>query len=303
MNLRRVLGRWLNHTPAIKKLLRRVLRRYLDRKQSEPTSEPPRVARIKPKGWLNSEDEELTPGRELWQDPDEPISHYYRWIWEYLAYLTLLCDIKRDSRVLEIGCHHGRTSRGLLQLLRSPGQYRGFDVDAAQIAEATRILTSRFPNFQYSQVNVFNRHYNPGGTIPASKFIFPYPDKMFDCVYAASVFTHLLPPETENYFKETSRVLAPKGKALFSFMVLDFYQGSGTSTSPNYEFDHAYEHNAGIAVKFAEYPDNLIAYSRDRIEEFARNAGLRILRIIPGLWSNNPGTAVNEQDLVLLKHD
>jgi len=255
----------------------------------------------KPKGWLSSEEEELTPARTFWQDPEESVSHYYRWIWEYLAYLTLLCDVKRDSRVLEIGCHHGRTSRGLLRLLRSPGQYRGFDVDAVQVAEATRILTARAPNFQYSHVDVYNRHYNPGGTIPASKLVFPYPDGMFDCVYAASVFTHFLPLETENYFRETSRVLAPSGKALFSFMVLDFYQGPGTTISPLYEFGHPYGQGAGIAVRFPEYPDDLIAYSRDRIEEYAQNSGLRVLRIVPGMWSESPGLAVNEQDLVLLE--
>lgn len=255
----------------------------------------------KPKGWLSPEEEVLTPDRKFWQDPDETVSHYYRWIWEYLAYLTLLCGVHRTSSVLEIGCHHGRTSRGLLQMLRSPGQYRGFDVDATQVAEATRILTSRSPNFQYTHADVFNRQYNPEGKIPASKFVFPYPDRMFDCVYAASVFTHLLPRETENYFRETRRVLAPEGKALFSFMVLDFYHGPGTTTSPNYEFEHPYEQQAGIAVRRPEYPDALIAYSRDRIEEYARNSRLRVLRIIPGLWSESPGIAVNEQDLVLLE--
>lgn len=255
----------------------------------------------KPKGWLSEEDDQLTPERRFWQDPEEPISHYYRWIWEYLAYLPLLCDVRRDSRILEIGCHHGRTSRGLLQYIRSPGLYRGFDVDPAQIAEATRRITSQAPNFQYLHADVYNRHYNPFGTIKASQFVFPFEAQSFDCVYAASVFTHLLPDETLNYFRETNRVLSPAGKALFSFFVLDFYQGPDTSISTNYEFDHAYGNDASIAVKYPKFPDAVIAYSRGRIEKYARASGLRILRVIPGLWSNRPGIAVNEQDLIVIE--
>src|SRR5687768_9423544 len=82
-----------------------------------------------PKGWLNPEEDALVPPRHLWLGPRDPISHYYRWAWEYLAYLTLLCDLRRESSVLELGCGHGRTARGLLGYLRHPGRYVGLDVD------------------------------------------------------------------------------------------------------------------------------------------------------------------------------
>ena len=57
-----------------------------------------------PKGWLNPEEDALVPPRHLWIGPRDAISHYYRWVWEYLAYLTLLCDLQRESSVLELGC-------------------------------------------------------------------------------------------------------------------------------------------------------------------------------------------------------
>ncbi len=255
----------------------------------------------KAKAWLDHEEDRLTPERVLWQNPDEPISHYYRWIWEYLAYLPLLCRVERHSTILEAGCSHGRTSRGLLQYLRSPGAYFGFDVVKEQIEDATRRITAIAPNFRYSHVDLYNRHYNPGGRIQASEFVFPHDDASFDCVYAASVFTHLLPDELENYFRETSRVLRPGGKALFSFFILDFYDGPGRSISPAYEFDHPFEGAGDVAVKYPEFPDTVIAYSRDRIRRSAELAGLDVERIVPGLWSNRPGLAVNEQDLVLLE--
>ena len=91
-----------------------------------------------------------------------------------------------------------------------------------------------------------------------------------------------------------------KGKALFSFFVLDYYQGSGTTISTNYEFDHCYNGDKQIGIKYTEYPDAVIAYSQERITEYAALAGLKVLRTVPGLWSNNRGIAVNEQDLILL---
>lgn len=254
----------------------------------------------KPKAWLCEEENQLTPARDLWQDPDETISHYYRWIWEYLAYLPLLCDVRRDSRILEIGCSHGRTSRGLLHYVRSPGAYCGFDIDRVQIAEATKRITSCAANFQYFHADVYNRQWNPAGTIPAKNFTFPFEDSTFDCVYAASVFTHLLPEEAEHYFRETRRVLKDSGKALFSFFVRDYYRGPGSTISPRYEFDHDYLGDPEIGVKFPDYPDAVIAYGESRIREYARIAGLEVRRIVRGLWSNSPGIAVNEQDLVVL---
>jgi SAM-dependent methyltransferase len=254
----------------------------------------------KPKGWLNEEEDRLTPEREFWQDPNEPVSHYYRWIWEYLAYLPLLCDAERESKILEIGCSHGRTSRGLLHMIRSPGSYSGFDIVRPQIEQATKLITSMAPNFQYLHADIYSRNYNPEGKVSAEEFIFPYDDSVFDCVYAASVFTHLMPKETEHYFKQTGRVLKETGKALFSFFVLDYYNGAGTTISSNYEFNHRYGEDSEVCIRDPKYPDAVIAYSEKRIREYAAQAGLRVIRIVKGLWSNNPGTAVNEQDLVVL---
>jgi len=259
-----------------------------------------RTKTLRPKSWLGREEARLTPRRNLWQDPGEPVSHYYRWIWEYLAYLTLLCGLRREEMVLEIGCHHGRTSRGLLHYLRHPGGYRGFDVVRRQVEDATRRITSRNGSFLYSHADVHNRYYNPDGKIAARDFVFPYEDGTFDCAYAASVFTHLLPEETVNYFRQTRRVLKDSGRALFSFFVLDRYRGPGTTISPRYEFDHEFRGDPEVRVSLPEFPDAAVAASEKRIREFAETAGLEVRRIIPGLWSNSPGLAVNEQDLVLL---
>jgi SAM-dependent methyltransferase len=261
---------------------------------------PSPEAGVPPKEWLSPEEDTLVPPRRLWIGPGDSIHHYYRWIWEYLAYLTLLCDLRRDSAVLELGCGHGRTARGLLELLRAPGRYCGLDADRARIEDAQARIQRRYPNFQFAWADVHNAHYNPRGTARAAAYVFPFADSSFDVVYAASLFTHLLPDETHRYFQEARRVLKPGGRCLFSFFLLDHYRGPGTTISPLYEFHHELP-GGGAAVRDLAHPDALVGYSAASIRATATGAGLEVVKLLPGLWSESPGLAVNEQDLVLLK--
>ena len=254
-----------------------------------------------PKAWLTPEEDRLVPPRPVWIGPGDSIHHYYRWIWEYLAYLTLLCDLRRDSSVLELGCGHGRTARGLLEYLRAPGRYTGLDADRVRIEDAQARIQARFPNFAFVWADVFSAQYNPAGRSPAAGYVFPFADAAFDVVYAASLFTHLLPEEARRYFGESRRVLKPGGRCLFSAFVLDHYRGAGTTVSPVYEFHHRLE--PGVSVRDAAHPDDLVGYSVEWIRRAADDAGLRLVRVLPGLWSASPGFAVNEQDLLLLELD
>jgi SAM-dependent methyltransferase len=260
-----------------------------------------RKRRELPKAWLTPEEDRLVPPRSVWIGPQDPISHYYRWIWEYLAYLTLLTGLKRDSVVLELGCGHGRTARGLLEYLRSPGEYWGLDVDAARLADARQRLQARFPNFRFVRADVYNRQYNPQGQVTAAAYVFPFDDEKFDVIYAASLFSHLLPEETANYFRQSARVLKRGGKCLFSFFALDNYQGPGTTVSADYVFEQPLKDHEGVATRFADFPDVLIGYRRAVIERLAERGGLRVVRFLPGLWTESTAWAVNEQDLLLLE--
>jgi SAM-dependent methyltransferase len=251
-----------------------------------------------PKAWLNPEEDLLIPPRGLWIGPRDPIQHYYRWIWEYLAYLTLLCDLHREAAVLELGCGHGRTARGLLEYLRSPGRYCGLDVDRERLDDARERIGRRYPNFEFVFADVHNANYNPHGAASASTYVFPFVNGSFDVIYAASLFTHLLPDEARNYFRESRRVLKPDGRCLFSVFLLEHYRGHGTAISPLYEFPHDLEN--GAAVHDLARPDLLVGYSLEWLTASAAQAGLRVVRMLPGLWSNSPGFAVNEQDMLML---
>jgi len=243
----------------------------------------------------------LVPPRDLWVGPQDPLVHFFRWAWEYRAYLGLLCNLRATSSVLEIGCNHGRTMLGLVGLLDPPGCYEGFDILAPQIEFAQREIQSRHPHLRFSIVDVFNGTYNPGGRVSAETLRFPYDSSSFDVAYAASVFTHLVPAAAANYLRETRRVLRPGGRCLFSFFLLDRYRGRGTSSCELYEFEHLIE--GGVATHDAERPEAVIAYSRARLEKLAADAGLRVERVLPGYWTASDDAVTNEQDLVVFVAD
>jgi SAM-dependent methyltransferase len=260
-----------------------------------------RFARERPKAWLSPVEEALVPPRRLWIGPQDSIHHYYRWVWEYLAYLVLLCDLRRDARVLELGCGHGRTARGLIDYLRAPGgQYRGLDVSAERVADAQARIQARYPNFRFLHADVFNADYHAAGRVAAAEYVFPFEAATFDVVYAASLFTHLLPAEAGRYLEESARVLKPGGRCLFSFFLLEHYGGPGTTISPLYEPAHELAGQAGVRVRDLENPGALVAYRLELVERLAGAAGLRVAKVWPGLWCERPGAALNEQDLVLL---
>ncbi len=249
--------------------------------------------------WANWE--KLIPPRSLWVGPQDPVMHFFRWVWEYRAYLTLLCGLRRDSAVLELGCSHGRTALGLLDYLTLPGRYEGLDIVAPQIEFAQRQITPEFPNFKFTVADIRNDIYNPHGSVSAEEFWFPYEAGSFDVVYAASLFTHLLPLAAEHYFQETRRVLKPGGRCLFSFFVLDYYRGTGTTAWSGYEFDHSLPNCEGTAVHDPARPEAVLAFRKQTIENLAERANLRLVDVLPGIWSRSVPYSINEQDLVLLE--
>lgn len=264
--------------------------------EAQPTL-PPIDARWQPAIWPTWD--ALVPPRALWVGPNDPLIHFFRWPWEYRAYLSLLCGLQEDSAVLEIGCNHGRTAMGLLDFLQPPGRYEGLDILPEQIEFAEQHIHTAYPHFGFTLANIYNAAYNPNGQISASTYRFPYADRSFDILYAASVFTHLLPADAANYLRESRRVLRAGGTCCFSFFVQDFYRGKGSSSCELYEFEHPLAN--GVAVYNPAVPEHVIAYHSSVIEQMAADAGLAVTKILPGFWSKTRKDGVNEQDLVVFK--
>lgn len=255
--------------------------------------------RLKNRTWISKREKAMIPPRRLWVTPEDSFIHFLRWGYEYRSYLTLLCKLRPTDKVLELGCHHGRTAMGLVDYLKPPGLYEGLDIQKAQVKWAKACFDNHV--FNFTCVDIYNSRYNPQGQILAGDFVFPYGNNHFNVVYAASVFTHLAPSSVKHFLQEISRVSKPKGKILLSFCLLDFYKGQGTTISRIYEANYGYMHIKGVKIKNPYSPEDLIFYRGNIINQFCKKANLKIIKIIPGYWSNLRKYAVNEQDLLLIE--
>jgi SAM-dependent methyltransferase len=236
----------------------------------------------------------------------EVLEEWFRWAEEWSMLLRVYGGLTPVSRVLEIGCGLGRIAFGLRFLLSPGGTYAGFEIVEEKVRFLREAFAPSYPNFEFTHADVANTEYNPGGAAPASSYEFPYEDGRFDIVFAASVFTHMAPEAVRRYFAESARVLAPGGRCVFSFFLLDNYDPRRPRphgfARPDFDFlHHLPEWGDGFAFAVLENPEQMTAYRLALVERFAAEAGLRVLGDpVPGLWSGAFAHTIGAQDVVVL---
>jgi SAM-dependent methyltransferase len=258
--------------------------------------------------WVSYEPELIPPFHLMQMEGIQVLEEWFRWAEEWSFLLRMYGKISPESRVLEIGCGLGRTAFPLRYIL-TQGSYDGFEISSDKVEFLQKNFTKQYPNFRFILADIHNTFYNPAGEIQAETFKFPYPDSAFDIVYAASIFTHMLPDITEHYFKETARVLQKNGRAVFSFFILDNYRAGHTRpfgfAHTMFDLDHSYG-SYGDSFKIAN-PANveeMTAYKISLLEQFAKNAGLVwVQEPVAGMWSGITDTWVGTQDIVVLRKE
>ncbi|NJK64483.1 MAG: class I SAM-dependent methyltransferase [Synechococcaceae cyanobacterium SM2_3_1] len=95
----------------------------------------------------------------------------------------------------------------------------GLDVHEASINWASRYLSSTSPPVSFKQLDVFNERYNPEGKQITQRIHFPVPDRRFDTIMLASVFSHMRLKDIQVYLQEIARVLAIKRKVYLTIFV------------------------------------------------------------------------------------
>ena len=218
---------------------------------------------------------------------------------EFLAYLQLLAGLKTGESLLDVGCGCGLMALFLRDYLDESGSYAGIDIHRRSISWCEQNIGARHPNFRFAHIDVRSLAYNPQGAHLAENYSFPSEANTFDVVLLKSVFTHMRPPEVENYLAEVSRVLKSGGRCLATFFLLNEEQfrlamegkqelqfGFGEGVSR-----YVYEHS----------PESAIAYDESYVREVLRESGLTLQEpIYYGKWSGRRA-GLSFQDILMLR--
>ncbi|MBC6412789.1 MAG: class I SAM-dependent methyltransferase [Hyphomonadaceae bacterium] len=207
--------------------------------------------------------------------------------------------LKPDMHVLDVGCGQGRMARPLACFLSRDGDYRGFDIVRDGIDWCHRHYAD-LPNFNLIHANVCNRRYNPGGTVSAEDYRFPFEDDAFDLTFLASVFTHMFAGGVENYLSEITRTLKPGGAVLITWFLLN--DVSRRTAHKRFQFRHKVDGVARTTV--SKNPEAAIAFDEDYIRGLYARVGLEISDVEYGQWGR-PGSSRKSsndlQDLVIAR--
>jgi len=93
-----------------------------------------------------------------------------------------------NHKVLEIGSGYGRMASPLSRYLKDRGEYFALEPLPNAVDYCQKNISSRFPNFHFILIDVFNDMYNKTGKYKASEYEFPFPDETFDFIFFAFGF-------------------------------------------------------------------------------------------------------------------
>jgi len=219
-----------------------------------------------------------------------------------LEQLISIGGLRRDARVLDIGCGSGRVAIPLTRYLSS-GSYTGFDISAAAIAWCQAELTSRFPSFTFDHLDVANGHYNRSGQIDAADVRLPYADGSFDFAFATSVFTHLLPRQIIHYADELSRVLRAGGVVFATFFLLNPASESRLASGAADIELPAVVRDEKLGLEYrameARRPERAVAFPEMFVQETFGPTRWSAPGVHPGSWSGG-GPVDHYQDVVIV---
>jgi SAM-dependent methyltransferase len=242
----------------------------------------------------------LSDVAEIWIDKRDPLTppsrvlraggfgaptvkeHQRNGDWHIDEVLVRLAGLKPNYRVLDVGSGIGQKARSLTRFLDT-GSYEGLDISNMGVSWCQENISSRYPNFQFREADIYNSVYRPAGTQNAADFKFPYDSAEFDFVVLFSVFTHMMPKEVNNYLAEIRRVLKPEGTCVASFFLLGDDSSKAVERGWNaHPFPYAFD---GYRLFLEEKPEAAIAYEEKLIRQMYTLHGLQITEpILRGSW-------------------
>jgi SAM-dependent methyltransferase len=184
--------------------------------------------------------------------------------------------LEPGHRILDLGCGVGRFAVAVAGYLNDEGSYVGLDTAGEFIDICDEYIGSKVDGFQFVHAEIFNTHYNRNAAATAAEFRFPFDDAEFDFVFSNSLFTHLVPADADNYFREIGRVLRPGGRTLNTIYLLN-EESSGQIDDGTSKQGEVHPFAEGLArVKKPDNPEAWIALDEAYVRRAHADAGLEI---------------------------
>ena len=248
---------------------------------------------------------ELIPPPELVVDGSSSLASYIRTGATYAGLFKELLPLRPDMAVLEMGSAVGRISRQFIPILSSQGSFTGIDIMPAQVRWCNETIAARFPGFRFIHADIFNTEYNPGGSLKASGYRFPFEDSSLDLVVLTSVFTHMLRNDVAHYLDEIARVLKPEGRCFATFFLFrpeEIGRISAEGTVPRFSFPVFREKGKPVVV-CADSRDleEAVAYERGFLNAMVAASGLKRETDLPGQWLHGPEGCRSGQDVLIFR--
>ena len=178
--------------------------------------------------------------------------------------LVNVLNVTKNSVVLDVGCGVGRLAIGLTQKLPGIKDYQGIDVSENAIRWCKKNISSGFPNFHFSKIDMKNELYNKEGREVTSLIPLPFKSEEFDIIYLYSVFSHMRSKDVSYYLEEFRRIIKRDGKI---FMTAFLEEGV-----PDEE-----ENPANYRMEWT-VPLHCVRYNKKFFESLTGKAGFRIDR-------------------------
>lgn len=221
---------------------------------------------------------------------------------DFLRYYIELCNLMPYESILDVGCGMGRKTIPLINYLDKNGKYEGIDINKRGINWCRKKISKKHPNFSFQLIDVFNKEYNPEGSIEPSAYKFPFSDNSFDFVVLGSVFTHMLPKDMENYLSEISRVLKQNGRCLITFFLLN-EKSSKLINNKKSTLTFKYEIEKYCLSIDPETPERAVCYDESFVMNLYNKYGLEVMKpIYYGSWCEREKKLLTDyQDIIIAR--